>query len=69
MFFVFVTQASDIFHSQTLPSQKFAYGLAEIGNIVTVYIHKNGVLTGPDGKTCVQSISTLPEGWTGVKET
>ena len=39
-----------------------------MGSIVTVYNHSNGVLTGPEGQSCVQTISTLPEGWTGVKE-
>ena len=55
-------------HLAIHPNKKFAYGISEMGSIVTVYNLGEGVLTGPDEQTCVQTISTIPEGWTGVRE-
>ena len=53
-------------HLTIHPNKKFAFGISEMGSMVTVYNHADGMLSGNDGQTSVQTISTIPEGWTGV---
>ena len=48
------------------PNKKFAYLISEIISIVTVFYLSEGIVSGSDGQTSVQTVSTIPDGWTGV---
>ena len=40
-----------------------------MGSTITVYKLHEGVLSGnSDNKTCIQTVSTIPDGWKGVQE-
>ena len=40
-------------HLAIHPNKKFAYGISEMGSLVTVYNHANGMLSGNDDQTSV----------------
>lgn len=55
-------------HVTLHPSKRFAYGIEEMGSRITVYNYAEGRLSGNAGEAYVQTISTIPEGWEGVRE-